>query len=261
MKKVITFPIAALLILGIGPFTGLVSGPGEQALVTRVIDGDTLELANRERVRLLGMDTPERGQFLYQEAKVWLKGRIEGHQVILERNGEDRDKYGRLLRYVWFEGRLLNLELVKLGLASVYMMGPEDRYYEDFIRAETAAREAGLGIWQYTPSLFCIGIHHFRYNAPGNDNANLNEEFVTLRNKCAYPVNMTGWVLSDAANNTHTFPEFILANKTAVTLHTGPGQDNSTDLYWGRTRAVWNNQGDTLLMRDNNGRLLLNYSY
>ena len=150
MRKLLSVPILILLALGAyGPVSGLFISPEltEQALVTRVIDGDTLVLVNGERVRLLGLDTPERGEFLYQEAKDWLKDKSENRTVTLEPGDEDRDKYGRLLRYVWSEGKLLNLELVKLGLAPVFMMEPDEKYYQDFLDAESSAREAGLGLW------------------------------------------------------------------------------------------------------------------
>lgn len=263
MKKLVPIPIAVLVLLGIVPFTGLMPGepPGEPALVTRVIDGDTVELANGERVRLLGLDTPETGQPFYQQSKTWLRARLEDQTVTLEPGPEDKDKYGRLLRYIWLGDRLVNLELVELGLGAVYMMEPEEAHYQDFLQAESRAREAGLGIWQHPGTSFCVGIHYFHYNAEGDDNENLNDEYVTFRNKCTHPVELTGWTLQDTANNTYTFPELALANKTTVTLHTGPGQDNSTDLYWGRTRAVWNNQADTLWAWNAQGELLLNHSY
>lgn len=233
----------------------------ETALVTRVIDGDTVELSNGERVRLLGINTPERGQFLFKESSEWLRGLIEGETMVMESGPENRDRYNRLLRYLYLGDTLVSLELVRLGYAKTYLLGPEDPHYQDLMEAESQARENNLGVWIMDPEFFCIAIYYFHYNAKGNDNENLNDEYITFRNFCEHPKDLTGWALRDNANKTYTFPEFTLENKTTVTLHTGPGQNNETDLYWNQSRAVWNNQGDTLRMWNSQGELMLDYGY
>ena len=93
--------------------------------VVRVVDGDTI-VARRacgceSRVRLLCIDAPERGQPGYAEAAELLRSLIDGHPIRLEGDPAhaDRDRYGRLLRYVWAGGRLANAELVRRG-AAVY---------------------------------------------------------------------------------------------------------------------------------------------
>lgn len=115
--------------------------------VARVIDGDTLVLENGERVRLLGIDTPERGEFLYLEAKELLSNLTAGRTVFLQTGREDRDKYGRQLRWIISDGGLANLDLVESGLARTFMLEENDRYYQELTEAEAAAREMGLGIW------------------------------------------------------------------------------------------------------------------
>jgi endonuclease YncB( thermonuclease family) len=86
-------------------------------LVTRVVDGDTLELGNGETVRLVGIDTPEVGQCGYDRATAALARLVSGHQVELGRSDEDRDRYGRLLRYVDVGDVDAGLRLIKNGLA------------------------------------------------------------------------------------------------------------------------------------------------
>lgn len=233
----------------------------EEALVTRVIDGDTVVLENNERVRFLGIDTPERGQYFYQESKEWLIDRIEGKKVGLESGREDRDKYDRLLRYIYIDNELVNIELIEHGFATAYIFN-EDGYSESILEAEAEAREKDLGIWAIDiDNAFCVGIHYFHYNAKGNDNENLNDEYVTFRNKCFYPVNLENWILKDEAKKTYVFPEFILMNKSTATVYTGSGKDNETYLYWGSSRAIWNNAGDSLYLWDAESNLILNYSY
>ena len=91
--------------------------PVPTALVTRVIDGDTLELASGQDVRLVGIDTPEVGECGYDKATANLAYLVEGKQVRLTRSDEDRDHYGRLLRYVNIGDVDAGLRLIKNGLA------------------------------------------------------------------------------------------------------------------------------------------------
>jgi endonuclease YncB( thermonuclease family) len=86
-------------------------------LVTRVVDGDTLELGNGETVRLVGIDTPEVGECGYDAASVALARLVSGRQARLGRSDEDRDHYGRLLRYVDVGGTDAGLRLIRSGFA------------------------------------------------------------------------------------------------------------------------------------------------
>jgi endonuclease YncB( thermonuclease family) len=86
-------------------------------LVTRVVDGDTLELGNGESVRLVGIDTPELGQCGYDRATAALARLVAGKQVRLGRSDEDRDRYGRLLRYVDVGGVDAGLRQIRSGMA------------------------------------------------------------------------------------------------------------------------------------------------
>lgn len=86
-------------------------------LVTRVIDGDTIELGDGERVRLVGIDTPETGECGYLKARDRLAALVEGRTVTLGMSDEDRDSYGRLLRYVDVGSTDAGLRLLEAGLA------------------------------------------------------------------------------------------------------------------------------------------------
>jgi micrococcal nuclease len=250
--------IAALAYFS-GSFTGLFIPEG--IAVTRVIDGDTIVVEGGERVRLIGIDAPEKGQHLFSESAAYLKEMVGGRKVRLEKDVSDRDKYGRLLRYVFLGETFVNLELVKRGLASALIYEPDSKYSEQILLEEAVARERGLGIWAFPEKDFCLGIFYFRYNARGNDNQNLNDEYVTFRNKCFSPLHLKGWILLDSRNTTFDFPDIELRPKAKITLHTGRGKANETDLYWGKSRAVWNNNGDTLFLLDSDGNLVLNHSY
>lgn len=257
------------VVLGALLISVWVHSPGqvETATVESVIDGDTVVLESGDRVRLLGIDTPEKGQYYFREATEKLEELVRGRKVRLEKEDEDRDKYDRLLRYIHLDTAsgdiLVNLELVRLGLAKTYMLEEGDKYREGLLEAEREAREDGLGIWklQGEKGVFCLGIFYLHYNAKGNDNQNLNNEYVAFRNKCEHPLNLDGWYLEDGRGERYIFRDFTVHNKSKFSLHTGSGKDNRTDLYWGQSRAVWNNAGDWLRMWNPEGGLILNYSY
>jgi len=264
MKKLFVL-VGIILIIASLYFTNItgyiISKETNEFLVTRVIDGDTVVLEDDERVRLLGIDTPERGQYFYQDATDYLVERIENKKVRLVSGHEDRDKYDRLLRYIYLDNILVNTELIEKGLATAYIF-EEDEYTEIIYQKEAEARRSNIGIWSLEiEDVFCIGIHYFHYNAKGNDNENLNDEYITFRNKCTYPVEITGWELQDTAENKYVFGEIILDAKTKITLHTGSGKDSSEDVYWGKSRAVWNNNGDGIVIFDSDDNRMIEYSY
>jgi endonuclease YncB( thermonuclease family) len=94
------------------------------------------------------------------------------------------------------------------------------------------------------------------------DGATLNDEYVDIKNVSGDSVDVTGWSLEDAVGTTYTFPSgFSLADGATVRVHTGSGTDSSTDLYWGRGSAVWNNSGDTANLYDGAGNLVQVHEY
>lgn len=126
--------------------------------VTRVIDGDTIEIEGGERVRYIGIDTPETVdprksvQCFGVEASAKNKEMVLGKMVRLEKDRTDRDKYHRLLRYVWVDDVLVNLELVKQGFAYSYSYPPDIQYQDRLVRAQQEAREAKRGLWNLCPA-------------------------------------------------------------------------------------------------------------
>ncbi|TSC53434.1 MAG: micrococcal nuclease [Parcubacteria group bacterium LiPW_39] len=125
--------------------------------VTRVIDGDTIEIEGGERVRYIGIDTPETVdprqpvQCFGIEASKKNKDLVEGKMVRLEKDITDRDKYNRLLRYVWVGDLFVNLELVKQGFAYSYSYPPDIKYQDQLVKVQQEAREAKRGLWDACP--------------------------------------------------------------------------------------------------------------
>ncbi|MHB8155740.1 MAG: thermonuclease family protein [Candidatus Omnitrophota bacterium] len=137
-------------------------------LVTRVVDGDTLVLENNERVRLIGIDTPEMhessklnrdGQRLGQDVEIIkhlgrrsyevMKKLVQGKRVRLEFDLERLDKYKRLLAYVYLpDGTFLNAEMVKQGYASLMTYPPNVKYADLFLKLYQEARQNQRGLWK-----------------------------------------------------------------------------------------------------------------
>lgn len=125
--------------------------------VDKVFDGDTLLLSNGQKVRFLGVNTPEvagrnkSAEIGGSEAKAWLKQRLEHKKVSLQGDVEKEDKYQRQLAYVFSEDKQnINLELVRLGLATVNIYPPNLKYVDALLEAQRSAEQAGLGVWGYT---------------------------------------------------------------------------------------------------------------
>ena len=123
------------------------STTSEKVLVTRVIDGDTIEIQGGDRVRYIGIDTPERGDPYYLEATAKNEELVEGRRVRLEKDTSEKDRYGRLLRYIFVDDLFVNAEMVRLGYARAYSYPPDTQYAELFSRLESEAKQAGRGLW------------------------------------------------------------------------------------------------------------------
>lgn len=121
--------------------------------VARVIDGDTIELENGERVRYIGIDTPETKhpskpvEYYGRESDSANRSLVEGKGVRLEFDIQERDQYGRLLAYVYVDDIFVNAWLVENGYAQVMTIPPNVRYAERFLELQQKAREEGKGLW------------------------------------------------------------------------------------------------------------------
>ena len=123
--------------------------------MARVIDGDTAVLEGGARVRFLGIDAPEMerdghpADFLAHQSKDYVVELIQGKTVRLEYDRERYDRYGRLLAYLYLpDGAMVNLMVVRQGLARVYSQAPNLLHQETLNAAQQEAMAAGRGLWQ-----------------------------------------------------------------------------------------------------------------
>jgi len=205
----------------------------EPANVIRVIDGDTIDTDIGE-IRLLGINTPEKNMEYYEEAKEFLSS-IENKSIMMLRDFEDTDRYDRKLRYVFYEDRLLNIEILEHGLGTSYLT--RNLQYEDKLKkAEEFAINNGKKLWKKSDNKCAKCIELIELNP--------EKEYFTIKNKCDFECNLEKWTVKDEANH------FFKLNNLP------PGEQET---YTSKTN-IWNNDGDRLFMRDEKG-LVLFYEY
>ncbi len=142
--RLVVFPVLLLFTYGLSPFAHAANFAGR---VVGVTDGDTIKVMHNgkaEKIRLYGIDCPEKGQAYGMKAKQFTSGMVFGQDVTVKKHG--RDRYGRTIgEVILYDGRSLNHELVAAGLAWWYRhYAPHDGKLE---RLEAEARTAKRGLW------------------------------------------------------------------------------------------------------------------
>lgn len=149
----LALPLVALALLLAAPALATTL----EGAVVRVVDGDTIHVrigARLESVRYIGVNTPEvhhptRGEEAGgREATAVNRQLVAGKQVRLELDVQGRDRYGRMLAYVWIGDVMINAELVRLGYAQVMTIPPNVRHQALFVKLQRDARDAGRGLWR-----------------------------------------------------------------------------------------------------------------
>jgi micrococcal nuclease len=216
-----------------------------------------------------------------ERASKYAKNRLLGETVTIsfDENEPRRGYYGRLLVYVHDDEGEFNYGLVTRGLARVY--DSDFQYKERYYAAETAAMNDGVGLWACreggagstpepsvtaTPAIADGGVPlrvvEVHADAEGRDGENLNDEYVVFRNAGDEPLDISGWTVADDAGHEYTFPDgTTLAGGARLTLYTGDGSDVQDERYWGSSTPIWNNDGDTVVVRTAAGETVVEKSY
>ncbi len=134
------------------------------ATISRVVDGDTVQLSTGQKVRLIGVNTPEsttRHETYGKEASNYTTDKLEGKQVWLQKDVSETDRYGRLLRIIWLSvptndmdeneirTKMFNADLVLNGYAEPSTYPPDVKYSDVFVKFAREARSANKGLWAY----------------------------------------------------------------------------------------------------------------
>ncbi|MDQ0896303.1 MULTISPECIES: stalk domain-containing protein [unclassified Paenibacillus] len=236
--------------------------------VSSVVDGDTIKIdwnGKTESIRLIGVDTPETEhpnkpvQEYGKEASEFTKAQLTGKTVYVEVDVDQRDRYGRLLGYVYTEDSVMfNARLVAEGYGQVATFPPNVRWVELFKSLQTSARNNSLGLWQSVdsaPKAVSLG------DIVITDVDKVNE-VVTISNVGSADINLTGWkVISVTGNQTYTFnSDFILKAGASVKLTSGSDATTTdNNLLWTKSN-IWNNtSSDPAELYDNEDTLVSSF--
>lgn len=256
-----------------GDPTAPLPGGAEVVTVVSITDGDTLRVSfddeSVEPVRLIGINSPDSNECWVDEAGLALASLVPvGSEIGITADVSDRDDFDRLLRYLWVGGMSINEEMVRRGTAIARRYPPDTAMAQRLEPAQVEAKESQLGLWAPDacgpPADATLVIVHIEFDAPGDDNLNLNDEWLRLRNSGDNLVDMTGWGIRDeSASNRFEFPiGFSLAPGESIIVRSGCGDDFGTTLFWCSVgSAVWNNDGDTGFLTDPNGNTHNDFGY
>lgn len=222
----------------------------EIGIVERVIDGDTV-VVNGSNVRLLGINTPEKGGQYYSEAKSYLENQTLHKLVKMERGKDDKDLYGRKLRYISIGGKNVNREIIENGYANFYFPSGKDKHYNDYKEAWKNCVISGENLCAKSQNKCaeCIFIK----------NIDLKNQKIVLANRCSFSCSLTNWEIKDEGRKSLLFSNFSLEKE--VEIEVGEGNNTKDKIFWTGEEYVWTQSGDTVLLRDNEGKLVLWWSY
>jgi len=210
-------------------------------IVTRVIDGDTIVDQNGQSYRLLGINTPEKGEKGYIEAKNFLESLILNKTVSLKSQGEEYDLYNRRLAYVYLNNENINLKMINEGYASAYF--PTEMKKEEFYSAWEKCLEEGKNLCEKSQDICknCILLKEI----------NINTQIITLENQCNFKCNLSFWTIKDEGRKKYVFGKFYLENKKSVNIS---AKDFKQDYVWTKT-------GDSVFVKDAVNKLVIYYKY
>jgi micrococcal nuclease len=219
----------------------------DSGIVERVIDGDTLVI-NNTSVRLLGINTPEKKEFYYQEAKDFLLNLTLNKTVKLKYGKDKQDLYGRTLAYIILDEKNVNIEQVRNGFANLYIYD-RDEYTNRLKEAwnECILEEKNLCEKSTDKCASCIELKEL----------NVKNQTIIFYNKCDFDCNLNKWSIKDEGRKKFIFPNFVIESRKETRIIVGNKTSDKNTLYWTGEDYVWTTEGDTLFLRDENGKLVL----
>lgn len=256
----------------------------DNAKVGKVVDGDTIWAMidfMYAKIRLIGLDTPETVhpskpvEYFGKQASNFAKKVLSDREIKLSYDWDKFDKYERLLAYVWLsveykeneEYVLFNLLSILNGYGHAYLSFPfKDEYMEIFRKAETYARENYIGLWsdnemseeqeestKIIPEVEEKGNVRIAFINYGD-----NPEYIKIKNYGNTIVNLGGWKITDEGEkHVYVFGNVELKPGYTISLYSGPAANKNV---W-MNAYIWNNDGDTGFLYDDEGNLMDIYDY
>ena len=172
--KIIFVLVLVALIVGfrLVEKIGLDKEPGERFVVAKVVDGDTVELKGGDVLRLLGVDTPEKNQQYYEEARQFLSEKTLGKKAEIVYGKSRRDRYGRLLGFLYVDSVFVNREILANGLGYLYLFRDniELPQIEELLEGQKKAIDDKVGLWSISyraEDYYVRKPGSFRFHRPG----------------------------------------------------------------------------------------------
>ncbi|MDH4099430.1 MAG: thermonuclease family protein [Nitrospirota bacterium] len=238
----------------------------QKVRVVEVIDGDTAVIEDGRKVRYLGINTPERGEPLYQKAKDLNRALVLGRKVRLEFEGDrESDAYGRLLAYVYVGDQMVNARLVREGVAHALFIGPEGKHDSLLLKNQAEARQRGIGIWAgsgRTRILKITSVHLADPAAPERRGSS-HVRIVNLSEKTAQ---LAGHTLSDDKGHRYIFPDVSIEPGYSVIV-SGRSREDTRDgrgqavVYWSEQDSAWKQEGGVSRLADRTGTIIDTFPY
>ncbi len=256
--------MAALVVL-LGSLAFASRAQADSARVIRVFDGDTILLEDGRKVRYLGVNAPEYQEPLYRKAKRRNEELVLHKLVRLEYDQERDDRYGRLLAWVHVGNEVVNIRLVREGLAHAFIIPPNGSRARELLQAQREAQQGRLGMWRHIRgSLKVTTVRTGRRDA--GDDGDAAGEYVRLANVSLQTVSLRGYRLSSESGRSYMFPDIAIDPGHTVLVVTGIGQDGSDGrgqlrLYWHFPPPVWDEREDTAYVEDAAGQLVDVFHY
>lgn len=195
----------------------------EEVFVERIIDGDTIE-SNIGNVRLLGINTPEKGEFYYAEAKKFLETEIFNKTVVLEFGRDRYDKYDRILAYVFLDNKNINVEIVKNGFANYYFYEGRDIHSDELEDAWKTCMDNNVNLCEKSSDQCSSCLY-------------IDNDFIV--NSCEISCDITNWTIKGEGRDKFVFPLKVLK----------PNEMTEFDIDL-------TNSGGSLFLRDDKGKLV-----
>ncbi|MDD3732072.1 MAG: thermonuclease family protein [candidate division Zixibacteria bacterium] len=170
---VVTVLVVVILVFRLVEEIGPDKSPGERFVIVRVIDGDTVDLKGGDRLRLLAIDTPEKDEPFYEQARFFLESLTVGKTARVEYESRRRDRYGRLLGYVYIDTLFVNKAILENGLGYLYLFKDNDPHSPQVQQLLAAQRQALTGkraLWSlsYEPENYYVAARDsYRFHRPG----------------------------------------------------------------------------------------------
>ncbi len=222
----------------------------QSAQVVAVIDGDTIDVllnGRKYRVRYTLINTPETehspkgAEPFGAEATAANRALVDGKTVQLEKDVSETDPYGRLLRYVYVDGRMVNEELLRRGLAHVATFPPDVKYVERFLAVQKEAQAAGRGIWADYGQIIISRV-------------DVRAEFVELKNPQDTPQSLDGWTLVSERGNQRCPLHSTLGAGESVRVWARAADANRGGINCGFDDGIWSNSNpDPAVLLDSAG--------